>query len=91
MAILRFMLTYETCWKALKWTLLEDIGIEVNGPKPAFQEAFAQGWLGESMDVWLQMIADRNLIVHTYNETQAEGLFEHLADYLHAFKALKLG
>ncbi|MEI7670199.1 MAG: HI0074 family nucleotidyltransferase substrate-binding subunit, partial [Pseudomonadota bacterium] len=66
-AILSFLLTQETAWKAIKWLLKEEIAIEANGPKTVIQEAFLQGWLGTDSDIWFDMTQDRNLIAHTYN------------------------
>lgn len=88
-ALLRFMLTYETAWKAIRWALIEKVGIETNGPKPSLQEAFRQGWLGADETIWLRMIQDRNLIVHTYNAEQAELIFSHIHEFADAFKTLE--
>lgn len=74
--ILNFMLTYETAWKALKAALAEQ-GIEAAYPKEVFRQAYGAGWLGAE-EPWLAMIADRNLVAHTYNERTAEEVRTHV-------------
>jgi nucleotidyltransferase substrate binding protein (TIGR01987 family) len=74
--ILNFMLAYETAWKALKAALAEQ-GVEAAYPKEAFRQAFRAGWLAAE-EPWLAMIADRNLIAHTYNERTAEQVRAHV-------------
>lgn len=64
--ILRFQLIYETTWKALS-ALLGHEGIEAKTPRRAFKAAYQQGWL-QNEERWLDMIDDRNLIVHIYAE-----------------------
>lgn len=74
--ILNFMLTYETAWKALKAALAEQ-GVEAAYPKEVFRQAFQAGWLAAE-EPWLAMIADRNLVAHTYNERTAEQVRTHV-------------
>lgn len=72
--IQRFEFTYELTWKLIK-TYLEYEGIAtVNTPRSAFKEAFAAGLILES-DTWIDMIEDRNLSVHTYNEQMAKEVY----------------
>lgn len=82
--ILNFMLTYETAWKALKAALAEQ-GVEAAYPKEVFRQAFQAGWLGAE-EPWLAMIADRNLIAHTYNERTAEQVRSHVDLAVAAFR-----
>ena len=85
--ILRFVLAFETGWKALRQALLAD-QIEVRYPKEAFGQAYRVGWLDEE-DIWLRMIADRNLVAHTYNEAMAQALLGHVPGYLVALEGLR--
>lgn len=72
--IQRFEFTYELTWKLVK-AYLEYEGIAaVNTPRSAFKEAFAAGLILES-DTWMDMIEDRNLTVHTYNEQMAKEIY----------------
>ena len=65
----------------MKWTLREKLLIETKAPKPTLQEAYAQEWLGANDEVWLNMAEDRNLVVHTYSEEQAQEIYEHIKLY----------
>jgi len=84
--ILNFLLTYETCWKALKQALATE-GLEAASPKEVFRQAFRAGWLA-SEEPWLAMIKDRNLIAHTYNERTAERLRAGVDRAVVAFREL---
>ncbi len=85
--ILRFMFTYETAWKAFKWILKEELLIDAKAPKPILQEAYSQGWLGDDDTIWLNMAEDRNLVVHTYNEEQAQQVYVHITHYIHVIRS----
>lgn len=71
-AIKRFEYSFETLWKATKNWLAEVHGIEEASPKGVIRAAVRTGILypaeGESA---LRMADDRNLTVHTYNESLA--------------------
>jgi nucleotidyltransferase substrate binding protein (TIGR01987 family) len=64
--IQRFEFSYELCWKALK-DILATEGFVINSPKSAFQKAFAEEWINDEQ-LWIDMIEDRNLTTHTYDE-----------------------
>jgi len=85
--ILRFELCYEVCWKLLQ-RLVRDQGYESNGPRSAFEKAFALGWI-ENESVWYDLMKDRNTAVHVYREEWAEALFLRLNAYMEAFQALR--
>ena len=88
--IQNFEFTYELCWKCLK-RVLEDEGKETLSPKSAFRGAFEMGFIKDE-DVWVQMIQDRNLTVHTYNEGLAKEIATRIAKtYLGAFEKLAAG
>ncbi|MEM6602956.1 MAG: HI0074 family nucleotidyltransferase substrate-binding subunit [Pseudomonadota bacterium] len=80
-AILSFVIAYEQFWKTLKWILKEYIALDINGPKPILQAAYAQGWLGNKDKLWLNMANDRNLVAHTYDEERAREIYEHVKQY----------
>ncbi len=78
-AIQRFEFTYELGWKLIK-RYMEYTGIaEVNSPRSAFKEAFAAGLINRG-EVWIEMIDDRNLTAHTYNEDMAIEVFNKIRD-----------
>jgi len=85
--ILRFELCFEVCWKLLQ-RLVRAEGYESNGPRSAFEKAFAMGWI-EDEAVWDEIIKDRNTAVHVYREDWAQALFDRLPAYLEAFRKLR--
>lgn len=64
-----FEMTFELAWKVLK-DFLEAEGYTVIGPRDAIKQAFQSGILDDG-HVWLEALKDRNLTVHTYEETLA--------------------
>ena len=81
-AILAFLLAQEAAWKAFKLLLKEKLAIELAGPRPVFQEAFVQRWLGDDETVWSRMTVDRNLVAHTYDEEQAVEIYQRVKQYV---------
>lgn len=79
-AIQRFEFTFELFWKSLK-AYAEESGVEAYSPRDTFRTAFQLGLLQED-GAWFQMLADRNLTSHTYNEATANSIFAHLPAYL---------
>jgi nucleotidyltransferase substrate binding protein (TIGR01987 family) len=85
-AILRFELTYEVMWKHLQ-TLAHEQGLESNGPRQAFENAFRLGWIADEY-VWADAIKARNIAVHVYRETFAQELGGRLVPLHAAFMQL---
>lgn len=82
-AIQRFEFTFEVVWKTLK-LFLERQGHECGGPRSTLKKAFAEGLITtpDEADVWLQMLEDRNLTSHAYDQTLAERIYRNIAqDY----------
>jgi len=82
-AILRFELTYEVMWKHLQ-SLAREQGLESNGPRQAYENAFRLGWIEDEM-VWSDAIKARNSAVHVYRENFAQELAAKLAPLHTAF------
>ena len=81
--IQRFEFTFEVVWKTLK-LYLERQGYECGGPRPTLKKAFAEHLIPnpEEADVWLQMLEDRNLTAHAYDEALASRIHGHIVhDY----------
>lgn len=72
--IQRFEFTYELAWKLLKEYLAYNGITDVRTPREVFKEAFATEIIGEG-DIWIEMINDRNLTSHTYDEGQAKDIY----------------
>ena len=72
--IQRFEFCYEICWKLIKY-YLENEGIqEAKSPKSTFREAFKIGII-EDGEVWIDMLNDRNLTSHVYDEEVAFDIY----------------
>ena len=85
-----FEIAYELSWKLLK-TLIEDSGLKVFGPKDVFNKGFQNNFIQDEQ-VWVSMIKDRNLTVHTYNKDFVEKLMNRIReDYLPVLKNLNEG
>ena len=84
-----FEFTHELAWNTLK-DFLEQRGVQdLYGSRDATREAF-QVDLIENGQVWMDMIKDRNLTSHTYNESTANKIAEAILDsYLAEFEKLK--
>jgi len=67
--IKRFEIAFELAWHALQERLREE-GIEANSPTRALQGAFQVGWI-EDQKGWAEMLENRNLTVHVYQEKVA--------------------
>jgi nucleotidyltransferase substrate binding protein (TIGR01987 family) len=81
-AIQRFEYTCEAIWKAAQRYLLGVEGLSVGSPKGSIRASRDVGLLNdEQATVGLEMIDDRNLTVHTYNEAVAEDIYSNLPRY----------
>ena len=81
-AIQRFEYTCEAIWKAAQRYLLEEEGISAGSPKGSIRACRDVGLLSDDQAaIGLEMIDDRNLTVHTYNEAVAEDIYSHLTQY----------
>lgn len=72
--IQRFEFTIELYWKVLK-RLLEAEGIQAATPREALRRAFQAGWIDDE-EAWLEMLQNRNLTSHTYNEALAGQVYD---------------
>jgi len=68
-----FEFTFELAWNVMK-DYLEEQGVTgIMGSKNAVRHAFNKGLI-EDGQVWMDMIKDRNLASHSYDEKTAEDL-----------------
>ena len=77
--IQRFEFSIELFWKFLK-RILEDRGLELIYPKDVIRAAY-QGKLIDQEDIWLDMLKDRNMASHTYDEELADEIYTHITTY----------
>ncbi len=87
--ILRFTYTFEALWKLLQHYLGEVEGIEERSPKGCLRKARELALLTDAQaETALAMVDDRNRIVHTYKEAQADEVFGRLAEYIAVMRIL---
>jgi len=85
-AIKRFELCFELSWKVIKDYLNKE-GILCRSPRSCIKEAFSIGLI-ENEDEWLDILEDKNLSVHTYDEELAEELYSRLKNHFIAMSEL---
>lgn len=83
-----FEFCYELSWKLLK-KKLEDEGSIATTPKDVLTKSYQMKLIDDEA-IWLEMIKDRNLSVHTYNKLLADELVERVQNkYINVFRKLK--
>ena len=73
-AIQFFETTFELAWKLVK-DYLNYLGYQVKSPRETIKTAY-QASIIKDGDIWLEALSDRNLTVHTYDETQADEIYK---------------
>jgi nucleotidyltransferase substrate binding protein (TIGR01987 family) len=81
-SIQRFEYSFEAQWKLAKQYLRDFEGIDSGSPKGVIRSCHEAGVLNEEETIKaLEMVDDRNLTSHTYNEELAEEIYKRLAGY----------
>src|SRR5690625_4841078 len=81
-SIQRFEYSFEACWKAGKLYLFDHEGLDVGSPKSVIRSFREIGIFSEQETILgLNMVNDRNLTVHTYNEGLAEKINKNIPKY----------
>ena len=75
--IKNFEFNYELSWKAMRRLLLHH-GITANTPRQSIAESFRRCFIDDET-MWLAMIEDRNLTVHTYDEIFAAQMADRIS------------
>ncbi|MBI5022600.1 MAG: nucleotidyltransferase substrate binding protein [Candidatus Magasanikbacteria bacterium] len=86
-SIKRFEFTAELAWKLIQ-KFLRKQEIICRSPKECLEEAFKFGLILDDPK-WLEMIKDRNLTAHTYDEKTAQEIYHRLPKYLDCLDSLK--
>jgi nucleotidyltransferase substrate binding protein (TIGR01987 family) len=82
-----FEMTFELSWKTMKDYLVFN-GIDVKFPRDIIKQAFANDIITDGQ-LWIDMLEDRNLMTHTYDEERAQEAIEHICGhYLNALAQL---
>lgn len=87
----QFNLTFELSWKALKDVLsLHGMTEAATGsPREILKAAYALGWLKQE-SVWLDMLKNRNIAIHVYDEERARNVTDLIfAEYLQPLQELR--
>lgn len=86
--ILRFKFCTELSWKLLKKYLEQEKFGEYYSPKSVIKEAFKQNLLPDG-EIWLDILDDRNLTSHTYDEITANRIRDNIINkYIYQFDKL---
>jgi len=88
LVVKRFEFTFEMSWKALK-RYLSYLGIEAQSPRMVFKEAYSQEIILDEA-IWLDMIEQRNLSSHIYDEFEIKGILTKKKEYKKAFTQLEI-
>lgn len=81
-AIKRFEYTFEALWRAAQNFLQDRHGIDLASPKAVIRSCRETGLLtDEEARLAMDMVADRNLTAHTYNENLAQIIYDRLTPY----------
>ncbi len=64
--IQRFEYTFELAWKTLK-DYLEEKNVDAKFPREVIKQSFKYEIINKG-DIWLEMLEQRNLMAHTYEE-----------------------
>lgn len=76
--IKRFEFTFELAWKTLQDILNEQLGYyDVKGRKPVIKQAFKDKLIADGQ-AWIDMLNDRNLSSHLYDEGSARNIFDKI-------------
>src|SRR5690349_1035509 len=65
-----FEMSYELAWNTIKDYMEEQGFTDVKSPRSAIKKAFETGLIKDGHS-WMQLLIDRNLTAHTYDEEQA--------------------
>ena len=83
-----FEYTFELWWKFLQ-RYLESVGtVEEYGPRATIQNAFSYRLLDDNGNRHMDMLRDRNLTAHTYNEDTAKEIYTRIvSEHIFTLKA----
>ena len=68
-----FEYTYELAWRVMKDYAEYQANVEIGRSRDAIRYAFNNGLISDGAS-WLEMVKDRILSVHTYDETTADNI-----------------
>jgi len=87
--IQKFEYVTEFTWKILKKILYYKDAIDSNSPKQVIKNFYKAGYINEDIyEILFQMIEDRNLLSHIYNEDEFNAIHNKLNGYLSTVQEL---
>lgn len=87
--IQRFEFSAELAWKTMREYLIEEGVVVPATPKGVVREAYSTGIISDEQ-IWSDLLRDRNLTSHTYNEETARNIFARICtDYLYVLQQLQ--
>lgn len=88
MAVIKaYEFTFELSWKTLKDFLIYN-GVDAKLPREVLKQAFATGLLNNGQ-LWIDMLEERNLMAHTYDDTRAHKAVDQIQErYLSGLQQL---
>lgn len=83
-----FEYTYELAWNVIRDYLRDQGNQNIHGSRDAIREAFTLELIGDG-EGWMDMLKDRNLTSHSYNEETAQAIAgQIMTRYFSLFEAL---
>ncbi len=87
-AIQRFEFSVELAWKTTREYLIEQGFLDLNSPKTVMREAYSYKII-QNEQAWIQILNDRNLTSHVYDEKTADEIFVRIcSSHMPALKDL---
>ena len=77
--IQRFEFATELSWELMKKYLDENLVLEVYSPRSVIKESYKQDLI-ENGELWLDILEDRNLTSHTYDENTANRIKDNIVN-----------
>jgi nucleotidyltransferase substrate binding protein (TIGR01987 family) len=72
-----FEYTHELAWKVMQAFFIYQGNSEIRGSRDATRQAFSADLITDG-DHWMEMIKNRNLTSHTYNEEISEEIYKNI-------------
>lgn len=84
-----FEYTHELAWKVMQDFFIYQGNSEIRGSRDATRQAFSANLITDG-DHWMEMIKNRNLTSHTYNEQISDEIYKNIiSDFYPLFVAFE--
>jgi nucleotidyltransferase substrate binding protein (TIGR01987 family) len=88
--IQKFKYSINFCWKLIKKFLKQEDGIDAKTPKQSIKEFYLAGHIDEDQyETLVDMIDDRNLLSHIYDEDEFRKIIKKFPKYLQVFQKVE--